>query len=128
MADASAYLCHCRMCQRATGGFAASFVNVPLADLEWTSEPDWYASSPIARRPFCANCGTPLGFRFNQGKGIDVTFGSLDDPRGLDPESHSGVESMHEAWIDTRALPRQRSDETESVIRNWHAAGLEVPE
>lgn len=127
-AEAEAYLCHCRMCQRATGGFAASFVQVPLTAVTWESEPDWYASSPIAQRPFCSKCGTPLGFRFNDGKGIDLTFGSFDDPSAFRPQAHSGVESMHEAWIDTSALPRQRSDETESVVSRWRAAGLEVPE
>lgn len=126
---AEAYLCHCRMCQRATGGFAASFVNFPVKAVTWESEPDWYASSPIARRPFCSACGTPLGFQFKDDpKGIDLTFGSLDDPSRFAPASHSGVESMHEAWLDTSALPRQRSDETESVVRRWHAAGREVPE
>ena len=126
--QAEAYLCHCRMCQRATGGFAASFVNVPVGAVTWQSEPDWYASSPIAKRPFCSTCGTPLGFRFNDGKGVDLTLGSFDDPYGFLPTAHSGAESMHEAWIDTSALPRQRSDETESVVSRWHAAGLEVPE
>ena len=47
---AQAYLCHCRMCQRATGGFAAAFVQVRAGELVWESEPDWYESSPIARR------------------------------------------------------------------------------
>ena len=28
IAGDAAYLCHCRMCQRATGGFAATFVAV----------------------------------------------------------------------------------------------------
>ena len=50
---AQAYLCHCRMCQRATGGFAAAFVQVRADALSWESEPDWYDSLPIARRPFC---------------------------------------------------------------------------
>jgi hypothetical protein len=116
------------MCQRATGGFAASFVHVPAEAVHWDSEPDWYASSPIARRPFCSTCGTPLGFRFNDGKGIDLTLGSFDDPYGFEPQAHAGAESLHEAWIDTSALPRQRSDETESVVSRWHAAGMEVPE
>ena len=30
--------------------------------------------------------------------------------------------------IDTSALPRQRTDETESVVSRWHAVGREVPE
>ena len=31
LAGDDAYLCHCRMCQKATGGVAAAFVNVPDA-------------------------------------------------------------------------------------------------
>lgn len=127
VSEAKAYLCHCRMCQRATGGFAASFVHVPSAAVIWDSEPAWYASSPIARRPFCSHCGTPLGFRFNDGEGIDLTLGSLDDPYAFAPSAHAGAESLNEAWIDTSALPRQRSDATASVADRWHAAGMEVP-
>ena len=124
---AEAYLCHCRMCQKATGGFAAAFVHVPAAAVTWESEPDWHASSPIARRPFCSSCGTPLGFKFNDGTGIDLTFGSFDDPSAFVPTTHAGAESLHEAWIDTSALPRQRTDETESVVSRWLAAGRDVP-
>lgn len=129
VSGAEAYLCHCRMCQRATGGFAATFVQLPVHAVTWDSEPDWYESSPIARRPFCSQCGTPLGFQFKEGaKGIDLTFGSFDDPSRFVPTAHAGTESLHEAWLDTRALPRQRSDETESVVNRWRAAGREVPE
>lgn len=129
---AEAYLCHCRMCQRATGGFAAALVNIPAsAGFEWLAEPDWYVSSPIAKRPFCSACGTPLGFAYNDkvSEGaLDVTYGSLDEPERLAPQAHFGVEGLHEAWIDTSALPRQRSDETQSVAGRWAKAGLEVPE
>ena len=127
--EAKAYLCHCRMCQKATGGFAAAFVQVPAAALRWESEPDWYQSSPIARRPFCSQCGTPLGFHFADGGGQpDVTFGSFDDPSEFKPMGHAGVESLHEAWLDTSGLPRQRTDQTKSVAERWKAAGREVPE
>lgn len=125
---AEAYLCHCRMCQKATGGFAAAFVQVPRGAATWDSEPDWYASSPIARRPFCARCGTPLGFVFTDGERLDLTVGSFDDPSGFVPVAHAGAESIHEAWLDTSALPRHRSAETKSVADRWHAADLEVPE
>lgn len=124
-----AYLCHCRMCQRATGGFAAAFVQVELAGLHWEREPDWYASSPIARRPFCAHCGTPLGFGFTTGtQRMDLTLGSFDDPGFFRPVAHSGCEGLHERWLDTRDLPRQTSATTPSVAAQWQAAGLEVPE
>ncbi|WP_333606167.1 GFA family protein [Novosphingobium sp.] len=123
-----AYLCHCRMCQRATGGFAASFVQVPRKAVTWESEPDWYASSVIAKRPFCSHCGTPFGFMFNDGDGMDLTLGSFDEPGYFHPALHSGAEGMHEAWLDTRDLPRYYSATTESVVSHWKAAGLEVPE
>lgn len=124
-----AYLCHCRMCQRATGGFAATFVQVPIDGLTWDNEPDWFQSSPIAHRPFCSACGTPLGFAFlDGGKNIDITLGSFDEPGGFFPVAHSGAESMHEAWLDTRDLKRYYSATTESVAGRWKAAGLEVPE
>ncbi len=123
-----AYLCHCRMCQRATGGVSIAFVNLPRAAVLWSHEPDWYASSPIAQRPFCAACGTPLGFAFNDSGNLDLTVGSFDEPSGFRPVAHSGAEGMHEAWLDTSALPRQSSATTGSVASRWKAAGLEVPE
>ncbi len=47
-----AYLCHCRMCQRASGNLSLALVNLPQQAVRWNSEPDWYRSSPIAQRPF----------------------------------------------------------------------------
>jgi len=124
-----AYWCHCRMCQKATGGIAAAFVQVPRANVRWLSAPDWYQSSPIARRPFCSRCGTPLGFDFiRQGDDIDLTVGSFDDPSRFRPILHAGSESIHEAWLDTRHLPRHYSASTRSVADRWAEAGLEVPE
>ena len=124
-----AYLCHCRMCQRATGGVAAAFVGVLRADVAWDGEPDYYRSSPIAERPFCAQCGTPLGFRFLEGSDkMDLTIGSFDDPSDFVPKHHFGAESLHEAWLDTSALPRMRSDEYEVLVKKWAEAGAEPPE
>ena len=125
---AEAYLCHCRMCQRATGGFAASFVGVKQADVTWEGEPDWYKSSPIAERPFCSRCGTPLGFRFDEAsEKMDLTVGSFDDPSDFVPKHHFGAESLHEPWLDTTALPRYRSDEYDVLVQKWKDAGAQPP-
>lgn len=128
VADDEAYLCHCRMCQRATGGVSVAYKNVARADLAWEHEPDWYASSPVARRPFCRACGTPLGFAFNTSQRIDLTVGSFDDPSPFYPTENYGVESKHAAWEDTSHLPSKKVSETPSVIQRWSEAGLEVPE
>lgn len=114
-----AYLCHCRMCQRATGGVAAAFVNLHKDQRTWLSEPDWYRSSPIAQRPFCSQCGTPLGFEYPDAARCDLTVGSFDDPSRFAPTSHFGVEALHEAWLDTRGLERMRCDEYPSLVERW---------
>lgn len=124
-----AYLCHCKMCQRATGGVAAAFAGVRQADVQWQGEPDWFDSSPIAQRPFCSHCGTPLGFRFRDGTDkMDLTIGSFDDPSVFHPKHHFAVESLHEAWIDTSALPRHRAADYDVLVQKWKDAGKDMPE
>lgn len=124
----AAYLCHCRMCQRATGGVAAAFVHLPKSECHWEGEPDWYESSPIARRPFCSNCGTPLGFAFKDSDNMDLTVGSFDEPYDFTPQSHFGAEAIHEAWLDTSGLPRKKSTDYEPLVEKWIAATGRVPD
>lgn len=120
IADDDAYLCHCRMCQRATGGVSIAFRNIRKADVEWTTrEPDRYASSPIANRGYCRECGTPLTFEFPDSENMDLTIGSFDDPARFRPRHHFGVESMHRQWLDTAGLPEYRADEHEPTVRRW---------
>ena len=125
-----AYLCHCRKCQRATGGVSIAFKSVKKAQLRWLgADPDWYESSPIARRPFCSNCGTPLGFAFREGsENMDLTVGSFDAPGRFKPIHHFGAESMHEAWIDTSGLKRIRTDEYQLLVDKWVKATGKMPE
>lgn len=109
IADDDAYLCHCRMCQRASGSVSIAFVQIAPKKVRWLREPDWYDSSPIARRPFCSACGTSLGFAYKDPSrgSMDLTVASFDDPSRFRPIIHAGAESLLEAWIDTSALPRQ---------------------
>ena len=123
-----AYLCHCRMCQRATGGVSIAFKNVRKADVRWESEPDWYVSSPIARRPYCRECGTSLGFAFPDSDNIDLTIGSFDEPGRFRPRHHFGAESMHRAWINTEGLPEYRTDEYQPLVERWVKATGKLPE
>jgi len=76
--DHDAYLCHCRMCQRATGSISIALKNVNQSEIDWERQPDWYDSSPIADRPYCRECGTSLGFRFKDGSGKNQLLHSLN--------------------------------------------------
>ena len=122
-----AYLCHCRMCQRATGSLSIAFKNLPQADVRWLSGPDWYESSPIARRSYCRKCGTSLGFQFKEGPNMDLTVASFDEPGRFKPTSHFGAESVHEAWLDTSGLPRKRTDQHKPLVEKWVKATGSFP-
>lgn len=119
IADDDAYLCHCRMCQRSSGNVSLAMKNVRKDQVRWEREPDYYHSSPIARRGFCANCGTSLTFEFPDSENMDLIVGSFDDPSRFRPTHHFGVESAHRAWFNTEGLPEQRADEYEPTVNRW---------
>ncbi len=107
-APTSANICHCRMCQKAGGAPFMAFAGIPLGGLVWTrGAPKAFASSAIAERGFCADCGTPLTYRPLQGGHIDVTIASLDDPSAIAPRGQLGVETKV-PWLDgALALPAE---------------------
>jgi hypothetical protein len=94
------HVCHCRMCQRATGGVFAALAGCAKSQLEWTKgQPAYFQSSNLAKRGFCADCGTPLTFGYDMPEArIYVTIGSLDDPELAAIEIQYGVESKL-SWV-----------------------------
>jgi hypothetical protein len=126
--DGDAYLCHCRMCQRATGSVSIAFKQVKQKDVQWDEDPDWYESSPIARRPYCRDCGTSLGFQFKMGSAnMDLTVASFDDPSHFHPKHHFGAESMHREWLNTEGLPEKRTEDYQALVEKWIEATGEFP-
>ncbi|MFN3944436.1 MAG: GFA family protein [Allosphingosinicella sp.] len=123
-----AYLCHCRMCQRATGSVSIPFKTLRKADVAWAREPDWYQSSPFARRPFCRECGASLGFQYPESDKTDLTVASFDDPSRFRPTAHFAAESMHCAWIDTSGLPETRSEDYQPLVDRWMNSVGKLPD
>jgi hypothetical protein len=90
LGDAS--VCHCRMCQKASGNFYAALVSVRGAKLEWTrGERKRFRSSNHGHRGFCADCGTPLTYEAPDG--LALAIGAFDDPSLLAPQIQWGVEA-----------------------------------
>ena len=120
--------CHCRMCQRASGNVSLAMKNVKKAEVSWEREPDYYVSSPIARRGFCSTCGTSLTFEFPDSENMDLIVGSFDDPSHFVPKHHFGSESMHRAWLNTDGLPETRTDQHPGLVQRWTEATGKLPD
>ncbi|QPQ56232.1 GFA family protein [Allosphingosinicella flava] len=128
IANDEAYLCHCRMCQRASGNVSLAMKNVKKADVRWEGEPDYYQSSPIARRGFCSTCGTSLTFEFPDSANMDLTVASFDDPSRFRPVHHFGAESIHRAWLNTQGLKEIRTEEHQGLVDRWMKTVGKLPD
>ena len=104
-----ASICHCRMCQKASGQPFMAFTGGNPENIRWTAgAPSFFRSSDIAERGFCARCGTPL--TYGRKGGLSVTIGSLDDPSAVTPMMQNGIQDKM-TWLDD--LPRMQSQRTE---------------
>jgi hypothetical protein len=107
-APARISICHCRMCQKASGAPFASFADVEQTDFAWTrGKPAAFQSSSIAMRDFCADCGTPLSFRRIGGPKIEIMTGAFDRPDRLVPTRQFGSESRLGWVVGIANLPSQ---------------------
>lgn len=125
-----ASVCHCRMCQKASGQPFMAFTGGKAENLTWTrGAPTIFQSSNIAERGFCSACGTPLTYGRKGARTLSVTIGSLDEPAEVRPTLQNGIESKI-AWLDGLAtLPDQKTEEwlsrvgISSVESHQHAGG-----
>jgi hypothetical protein len=108
LGDAS--VCHCRMCQKASGNFYLPLVSVRGAKLTWTrGEPKRFRSSSYASRGFCGDCGTPLTYEAPDG--VALAIAAFDDPSGIAPAIQWGIEAKLPYVDEIPGLPGQATME-----------------
>lgn len=89
LGDAS--VCHCRMCQKASGNFYLPLVSVRGATVTWPRrERKRFQSSNFGWRGFCGDCGTPLTYEAPDGMALAIA--AFDEPRGIVPTIQWGIE------------------------------------
>ncbi len=105
-------VCYCRMCQKATAGLGGFYITARA--FEWTrGAPKYFASSNVARRGFCGDCGTPL--TFESGDTVDLSIVAFDNPEAVAPTVQLATESRI-AWGDRLAALPLRPDTDGSMI------------
>jgi hypothetical protein len=97
---AKSTVCHCRMCQRATGNAFAPLFEVMASAVRWTDTPATWASSKECARGFCAICGTPLFYRGIARDTVEFMAGTLQPGFTYRPIANHGVESRM-GWLGT---------------------------
>ncbi|AXI41940.1 GFA family protein [Sulfitobacter sp. SK011] len=124
--------CHCRCCQKFSGSAVNAWTAFPASAVRFLDkEPSYFASSPIAKRGFCSECGTSLTYKLFQPKEtafLVLHTSSLDEPENYPPAVHSGMESKL-PWFDIMDdLPRTRSADSRVLQEAWSSVGLPDPE
>ena len=117
-------VCHCRMCQKALGSPSGAFVAFNLTDFQWTrGSVASFESSSLARRIFCAQCGTPLAYQSKEKPLIDVCLGTFDQPKQFGkPKMQIGVESCLGEWALVQDATKMTTDQiiSDTVVSYQH--------
>jgi hypothetical protein len=119
-----ASLCHCRMCQKASGSIGGLFVTAN--DLTWTRGVlKHFDSSNKVRRGFCADCGTPMTYEI--GGITELSIAAFDRAGEIAPVIQLDTDARL-PWFDhLAALPTLSAAEQAkrmpfyaSVVSNQH--------
>ncbi|WP_337303154.1 GFA family protein [Sphingomonas sp. MMO-176] len=106
-----ASICHCRMCQKATGGLFGPYVGAPFDAVIWTrGQPKYFQSSNKVCRGFCGACGTPLTFEYGEGH-ISFALGAMDDPRSVKLSEQLASPERIADFEALASLPEHSTDE-----------------
>ena len=117
----NSHLCHCRMCQKATGNIFSALVAAPDEALTFTrGTPSVWKSSELVERGFCGNCGTPLFFHHVENGRTNLMIGTLDNPHAFPPHANICTENMVD-WFDT-ITGIENTGPTETNGPAWAAA------
>lgn len=119
-------ICHCRMCQKAFGSYFGPLVMVE--GVTWTrGAPKFYRSSNLARRGFCAECGTPLCYLHDNDGGIELAGGAFDDPPAVAPVLQINVASRQPFFDGLTAVQHHMRVELEAEF-NSHVINYQHPD
>ena len=104
--------CHCRDCQRSSGGPFSSFVVVPAEAFKLSQgSPRFHASASEkggkTNRGFCPECGSPIHAKLDAiPQIVAIRAASLDDPSWFNPQMDLWTSDAHPWDQMNPALPK----------------------
>ena len=100
--------CHCSQCRR-THGHVAAYTEAGKKDFVLTEQRGlkWYASSDVARRGFCGECGSSLFWDQDEAEGMCIAAGTLDGPTGLTTVGEIFVDDKSDYYDLIPTLPHR---------------------
>ena len=113
-------VCHCEMCRRTYGSFAAMVAGAEFS-VAGEEHVGTYKSSDWAERSFCKNCGSALWYRFTPTDFYSFAAGHFELPEGLPIKQQIFVEEKPD-WYDlAQESPMKTGEE---VIAEAMAVGI----
>ena len=105
--------CHCRDCQRASGGAYAPLVVVPRPSVRMRGDLRWFegvgSSGKPIKRGFCPTCGSPVAVELGAVPDVIALYAaSLDDPSRHKPSMElftASAQPWDHMLPDTRKVP-----------------------
>ena len=101
--------CHCTQCRKQSGHYWASGT-VPVSRIAITGVVTWFAASPMAKRGFCATCGSFLFWKGNADDEIGFSLGLIDGPTGLRMEKHIFTANKGDYYQIEDGLPQEQGE------------------
>ncbi|QIZ76937.1 GFA family protein [Ferrimonas lipolytica] len=106
--------CHCRQCQRGSGGILNSWMDFKAEQINWLNQPPReFASSAKIHRGFCSTCGSTISYRHSDYPHyLTLTIASLDNPNHVKPNYHIFTASQPD-WLSINDdCPRYKHQRT----------------
>jgi hypothetical protein len=120
----SAYICHCRICQKSTGQPAEIAVPIRAGTLKFIKgAPRFYASSAHCRRAFCSKCGSRLAWQALDPENdwlSSINVGSLDNPADALAKCHIFADSQLPWYRIIESLPKYQEGDGDALLKRWY--------